>query len=169
VLTLVRGADGTLVEGEQTRITGTNQIALDVGFDLGGYIRVFKSQGNPENPGDGQGCTPGYWRKRRNRESWTAPYTRQTQFSSVFANAFPDKSLVDVLRNGGRGKNGLGRHAVAALLNAASPNVDYSLTVDQVVTAFNNAVASGEYKKTKKMLHELNQKKCRIQQDDTSF
>jgi hypothetical protein len=170
VLTLVRGADGTLVEGEQTKITGTNQIAMDVGFDNGGYIRVFKSVKN-DNPADPQGCTPAFYRKRRNRESWPDAYPRFTSFNSVFINAFPGETLLGVLRNGGRGKDALGRHAVAALLNAASPNLDYPLTVNQVVYEFNRAILSRDardIKKTKKLFHELNQKKCRVA-PDTDF
>jgi hypothetical protein len=36
------------------------------------------------------------------------------------------------------------RAAVAALLNAASPNVDYPLTVDQVIAEVNSALSSGD-------------------------
>lgn len=41
-------------------------------------------------------------------------------------------SLLDVLGQGGGGDKALGRHAVAALLNALSPSVDYPYTSAQV-------------------------------------
>ena len=91
----------------------------------------------------GEGCTPGYWKQRHHFDSWTAPYTANAMFTSVFANAFPGRTLVQVLRLGGGGINALGRHTVAALLNAASPDVDYDMTVAEVISAFNAAYASG--------------------------
>lgn len=69
-----------------------------------------------------------------------APYTPDTLFSDVFEDAFPDKTLVRVMLPGG-GNNQLrqlARHTVALLLNAASPIVDYDLTVAEVITMFSD-------------------------------
>lgn len=88
-------------------------------------------------PGGGEGCTPGYWKQPHHFDSWTAPYAPTTLFSDVFENAFPGKTLLQVLRTGGGGKFALGRHTVAALLNAASGGVDYAYTPQDVIDAFN--------------------------------
>lgn len=93
----------------------------------------------PPPPQGGQGCTPGYWRQAHHYDSWTAPYTPSTLFSSVFRDAFPGKTLGEVVALGGGGLNALGRHSVAALLNAASSGVSYDLAVERVISAFNTA------------------------------
>lgn len=88
----------------------------------------------------GQGRTPGFWKQPQHFQFWTAPYTPNTLFSDVFDNAFPGKTLLQVLSQGGGGLNALGRHAVAALLNSASGQVDYALTTSQVIVLFNGSV-----------------------------
>jgi hypothetical protein len=90
---------------------------------------------------------------------------------SVFANAalYPDtanKTLAQAL-DGKAGSNNevknLLRQAVAAVLNAASPNIDYAFSLDDVITAVNAALSSG--KQAMKSLTELlddanNEKNC---------
>lgn len=88
----------------------------------------------------GEGKTPGFWKQPQHFKFWTAPYTPSTLFSSVFDNAFPGRTLLQVLQAGGGGINALGRHTVAALLNAANPNYQYPLTTSQIITLFNGAV-----------------------------
>jgi len=83
------------------------------------------------------GCTPGYWKQPHHFDSWAAPYTPETLFADVFEDAFPGLTLLEVLKLRGGGLNALGRHTVAALLNAASPDVDYGATKDYVIAAFN--------------------------------
>ena len=101
----------------------------------------FKEQDVPDS--GGEGCTPGYWRQEQHFDSWTG-YAPGDLFSSVFADAFPGETLLDVVWARGGGLNALGRHAVAALLNAASDGVDYDYTVTEVIEAFNAAYASGD-------------------------
>jgi hypothetical protein len=109
---------------------------------VGSYIWFKFLEAEAPPPGGGQGCTPGYWRQSQHFGSWTG-YTPDQAFSSVFADAFPDKTLLQVVGLGGGGINALGRHAVAALLNASSVDVDYDLSAQQVIDAFNAAYASG--------------------------
>lgn len=112
-------------------------------------------------PQGGEGCTPGYWGRKQHFDSWTAPYTPSTSFQSVFGvNAYPGMTLLDVVNNSGPPKKQLGRMAVAALLNAASPGVDFDLTTAEVIAAFNAAWTSGEYEATKDMLDDLNNQGC---------
>jgi hypothetical protein len=95
-------------------------------------------------PPVGNGCTPGYWKQTQHFGSWTAPYDPTDSFTSAgFENAFPGKTLLQVLQLPGsdgdsrNALNALGRHTVAALLNAASGGVDYAFTTAQVISAFN--------------------------------
>lgn len=88
----------------------------------------------------GEGRTPGFWKQPHHFQHWTAPFTPTTLFSDVFDDAFPGKTLLQVLAQGGGGLNALGRHAVAALLNSASGQVDYALSTFDVITLFNGAV-----------------------------
>jgi hypothetical protein len=87
-----------------------------------------------------KGCTPGYWKQDQHFDSWVG-YLPNAQFSSVFDNAFPGKTLLQVLWLGGGGLDALGRHTVAALLNSTNSSVsgDYPFTTAQVISKFNAA------------------------------
>lgn len=101
------------------------------------------------------GCTPGYW--KNHPESWPDPYTPSDVLGAVFAalsnsvpfDGYSPNTLMDALNfGGGSGTDGaariLLRHGVAALLNAASPSVNYPLTVSEVVNSVNNAIDSND-------------------------
>lgn len=122
---------------------GVSSASVNVSDAVGGAIWFkFVPRDVPPPPG-GQGCTPGYWKQSQHFGSWTSPYAPTTAFSSVFTGAFPGKTLLQVLGLNGGGMNALGRHAVAALLNAASADVAYDLAAAQVISSFNSAYASG--------------------------
>ncbi len=108
----------------------------------------------------GEGCTPGYWKHHHHFDSWTAPYTPSTLFGDVFENAFPGKTLLEVLKQGGGGLKALGRHTVAALLNAASGDVDYDLLVGAVISAFNDVFPGGDYETLKDHFEGFNEQGC---------
>lgn len=127
-------------------LNGVTGASVNVNSTTGGYI-WFKFRPVVAPPEGGQGCTPGYWRQSQHFDSWTAPYTPNTLFSDVFSNAFPGKTLGQVVQLGGGGLSALGRHSVAALLNAASAGVDYDYSTTQVISAFNASFATGEKKK----------------------
>jgi hypothetical protein len=114
----------------------------------------------PPPPGGGEGCTPGYWKQAHHFDSWTAPYTPGTLFSTVFADAFPGLTLQQVAAQGGGGLKALGRHTVAALLNAASSGVDYDYSVADVIADFNAAFASGDYETQKNLFAVANEQGC---------
>ena len=64
---------------------------------------------------------------------------------------------------GGGGINALGRHAVAALLNASSAGGNSDLTTAQVIAQFNAAYASGNasrIEQTKNQFAFLNEQGC---------
>jgi hypothetical protein len=94
----------------------------------------------------GQGCSQGYW--KNHAASWPATgFTTGQTLESVFN--VPDHlgldnvSLLAALNTGGGGVSALMRQAVAALLNAAHPDVDYPATVSAIVADVNSALASG--------------------------
>jgi hypothetical protein len=108
----------------------------------------------------GEGCTPGYWKNNWVRwqgvepgNAWTSPYVGGTSFDSVFGVSITvrvgrvdrtNPTLFQALNAQGGGINALARHAVAALLNAQSPDVDYAMTAGDVVTAVYNAIEGGD-------------------------
>lgn len=113
-----------------------------------------------------QGCTPGYWKQPQHFDSWTV-YTQTDTFDSVFGvSAFPASlTLLQALEQGGGGINALGRHAVAALLNAVSPNVNYPITSADVIASTQAAINSGNttlIEQTKNQLESYNQLGCPI-------
>jgi hypothetical protein len=110
----------------------------------------------------GEGCTPGYWKQKQHFDSWPSPYTPGTQFSSVFEDAFPGQTLLDVLKTGGGGLAALGRHTVAALLNAASSGVDYDFSVADVIDNFNRVFPGrrSAYNAVKDRFEDANEQGC---------
>ena len=110
--------------------------------------------------GGGEGCTPGYWKQPHHFGNWSSPYTPETLFSDVFEDAFPDMTLLDVLSQGGGGLIALGRHTVAALLNAASPGVDYDLSTNDVIEMFNNVYPDGRISTVKDTFEGYNEREC---------
>jgi uncharacterized repeat protein (TIGR01451 family) len=99
-------------------------------------------------PPGNEGCTPGFW--KNHPEAWVGFTTGQT-LESVFdvpdALGLDNATLLEALSfQGGSGNVGaariLLRAAVAALLNAASPDVDFTLTTAEVIAQVNTALAS---------------------------
>lgn len=139
--------DGTLDPGEQCD-DGNNENA-------DGCSALCATEGG------GEGCTPGYWKQSQHFDSYAAPYAPTTLFVDAFGvDAFPGKTLVQVLGTGGGGLKALGRHAVAALLNAASGGVDYDRTTAEVIASFNAAFASGSYDALKNVFETFNEQGC---------
>ncbi|MFT4517927.1 MAG: hypothetical protein ACI9JM_000304 [Halioglobus sp.] len=116
--------------------------------------------------GGGEGCTPGFWKQRQHFNAWlNPPYAPNTQFSDVFENAFPGKTLLQVLKQGGGGVKALGRHTVAALLNSATEDVSYDVGSPAGVIAAFNAVypgSKGEYNALKNQFAGFNEQGCPI-------
>jgi hypothetical protein len=113
-------------------------------------------------PCGGEGCTPGYWKQEQHFDSWPSDYDPEMLFSAVFVDAFPGQTLLDVLELHGGGLNALGRHTVAALLNAASAGVGYDFTLDDVIESF-NAVYPGsksDYNSLKNDFESSNEQGC---------
>lgn len=95
-----------------------------------------------EPPPCGEGCTPGYWRQPQHLDDWV-DYDPSDNFDTVFGTDYfnPDITLGEAVWLGGGGLKKLARHGTAALLNAASPAVDYPLTVAEVIAAVQDGEA----------------------------
>ena len=127
------GASGSVTVGTTNgySIVGANN-------DIGILLQFYNSQ--IPTTGGGEGCTPGYWKQPHHFDSWVG-YTQGQLFSSVFEDAYPGKTLLQVLSNNGNtAGEALGRHTVAALLNASSGSgVSYDMSTAEVIAAFNAA------------------------------
>jgi hypothetical protein len=143
---------------DTTTFLGVTSATAQHGLEHGTVLLFFNTFTPP--PGGGEGCTPGYWKQDHHFDSWTAPYTPNTLFSDVFEDAFPGMTLLEVASQGGGGLNALGRHTVAALLNAASAGVDYDMTVAEVIAAFNAAFPGGDYDALKDTFEDFNEQGC---------
>ncbi|MFN3717076.1 MAG: hypothetical protein ACK4R8_10175, partial [Thiobacillus sp.] len=116
------------------------------------------------------GCTPGYWQQDHHLDSWRLTGFKPTdKFNTVFGVTQYVKSdgtpytLLEVMRLlNGRGdpiSTNLGFHAVAALLNAAHPSVNYGYTSGEIVDLFQkNYLKNGAA--LKDSLDNLNNRGC---------
>jgi hypothetical protein len=136
-------ATDTGTTGTDTGTTDTGTTTTDTGTTTTDTGTTTTTTTQP--PG-GEGCTPGYW--KTHPESWgPTGYTTGMSVGSVFSNASGDlasTSLLDALSLSGGptiadAKNLLVHHAVAALLNASHPGVDYAFSAADVI-AWTNAM-----------------------------
>jgi len=103
---------------------------------------------NGDNGGEPEGCTPGFW--KNHQEAWTGFETADI-IGDVFGDASGDPASATLLEalsfKGGAGIEGaariLLRTAVAALLNAAHPDINYPMDeYAEVLLEVNAALAS---------------------------
>jgi uncharacterized repeat protein (TIGR01451 family) len=165
-----------LVGGTCTVVTRYTVLASDVSpltnsvtvnYSPAGFPNVITATASDSvtiNPRQaGEGCTPGFWKQEHHFDSWVGFAPNQT-LESVFdvpdALGLDNLTLAEALALNGGGVNALLRHAVAALLNASSPGVDFDLTVAEVISATNAALASGNYEAQKDIFAGLNEQGC---------
>ena len=112
--------------------------------------------------GGGEGCTPGYWKQPHHFDDWPVNVDPDDMFAAYFEDAFPNMSLLQVLRQGGGGLKALGRHTVAAWLNAQNDEVSFDLSASEVVGLFNGLypATKPEYNALKDMFEDLNEQGC---------
>jgi len=134
-----------------------------------------------------EGCSPGYWKHvDKHLASWEAAGIDPDQsFKSVFGRAIevrvkkkdqisglptePDPTLIQSLNAPGGGINALARQAVAALLNADSPDVEYSLKGGSVILIFQVAFevdSKSEFKRAKNAFEGRNELVCPLNGDE---
>ncbi len=107
-----------------------------------------------------EGCTPGYWRQEHHFGNWV-DYVPSDIFDDVFGvEALGDMTLLQAVWAEGGGIYALARHAVAALLNATSPDVEYPYTEAEVIALVQEAIESGEIESVKDQLEDANEEGC---------
>lgn len=130
---------------------------------VSGSVQIAEWTPTPTpTPATGHGCTPGYWKQEQHFSSWPEPYFPQSDLAQAFG-VDPlegDPTLLDGLEAKGGGLDALLRHAVAALLNAASDGVNYPFDLETVVKMFQTALQSGDYETTKDALEAANESDC---------
>ncbi|WP_372898515.1 SdrD B-like domain-containing protein [Stieleria sp.] len=121
-------------------------------IDVEKYVKVVEDQ-----TGGGEGLTPGFWKQPHHFYAWTN-YSPSDNYNSVFGiNDDPNLTLLDALGRGGGENAALGRHAVAALLNASQANVEYEFTVAQIIAGVQNAYNTGDFEPFKNTLQDQNE------------
>ncbi|MCH9039217.1 MAG: hypothetical protein IIC23_07470 [Chloroflexi bacterium] len=117
----------------------------------------------------GNGCTPGFW--KNHTSTWPSPYNADPLFESVFtvptayaATLGSPNSLSDVLQLGGGCEQALGRHGVAAFLNAVMLGATaFGISSAAVVSAVNSALATedcAQIESAKDNLEGFNERSC---------
>ena len=112
----------------------------------------------PPPPPEYGGCTPGFWKQPHHLDSWVG-YSTDDRFKDVF-DVPCVKTLLEALGTGGGDAKALGRHAVAALLNAANPDVNYFYTEAEIIGMVQSAYAFGEFEDAKDALEDQNEMGC---------
>jgi uncharacterized repeat protein (TIGR01451 family) len=147
--------------------SGQPNQTIDAGFYKTG-IDIEKwvhSQTTVENPGGGEGLTPGFWKNHCSYgpsplTGW--PETGRSpndSFESIFGVnvSGSNPTLLNALGMNGGGENALLRHSAAALLNASDPYVDYAYSVTQVIAMTQAAYANGTFETTKNLFATQNE------------
>lgn len=113
-------------------------------------------------PQGAQGCTPGYWKQKQHSFAWIPTgYAQEDLYGIEFmVDDTKDLNLLQALKAGGGGENALYRHATAALLNAANPDVAYYYSASQVIQMVQDAYFYGDFEHYKDMLEYANELGC---------
>lgn len=119
-----------------------------------------------------EGCTPGFWKAEQHFVNWIV-YSPADSFSGVFGEAITirwsekgkpedvgDPTLLQALEAKGGGINALARHAVAALLNAANPDVAYFYSESEIIEKFQLAIGDEDFEYTKDLFKDENELGC---------
>ena len=145
--------DGDLIKfkklqpGDEIRVFGLED-CLDEDYDFYGLVVLVTGM---LDRGD-EGCSQGYW--KNHTASWgLTDYNTYDRYEDVFGVPY-EKTLLQALNSGGGGQNALGRQAVAALLNASHPSVDYFYAEDEVIEIVQDAYDTGDYERAKDLLEE---------------
>src|SRR5262249_3018184 len=108
----------------------------------GGDLTTGSGDWQWTSPGQ-EGLSSAFWKQDQNLTAWTAPYTTTSLFNTVFGvTQESGLTLLAALQRSGTGTNALARQAVAALLNAAHPDINYVYTEAQVIALVKAAYAN---------------------------
>jgi len=151
-----------ITRGEGAEEIITNPVSPSTSFRVDDYQQIFFKNAGVKTPPPPAfaGCTPGFWRQEQHFAYWTG-YAPGDSFAAVFGVARTGTLLQNVRATGG-GANALARHAVAALLNAASAEVDYPYSQAEIIAAVQNAFATRNFESAKDLLEAANELGCTV-------
>ncbi|MDH3278229.1 MAG: hypothetical protein OEM21_09050 [Nitrosopumilus sp.] len=102
-----------------------------------------------------EGCSPSYWESvgaLDQNENWPVGYLPDDKFSSpayfnklIAISSGTDPTLQEALQSQGDGINKLTRHSVAALLNAANPEINYPMTIIDIISYTQTSIDTQNY------------------------
>lgn len=151
VSTSTAGTTRTVVASATTGVTQTPQATRTVGVTQTPPVTRTVDP-TATTPAGSDGCTPGYWKVPVHHDSWAATgYTTGQTLESVFdvpdAYGVDNVSLVAAMSFGGGPTTTdaaklLLHHAVAGLLNASHPDVDYAVSAADLIADVNAALAT---------------------------
>ncbi len=155
--------DATLgITAFTTLLSGGEDLTLDAGLvrqvvEVPGIdIEKLIARLIPGQPTGGEGLTPGYWKQSHHFDDWRN-FAPTNNYNTVFGvSDDPSLTLLGALERGGGGKNALGRHAVAAILNASHEHISYNWTVSQIIAAVQQAYATNNFEPLKNQLDTWN-------------
>lgn len=108
-----------------------------------------------------EGCQPKYWSEPKHFFQWDK-FEPEQRFNAVFGvERAGDPTLLEALQ--ARGLDAelvLGRHAVAALLNATSDGIGFGFTKENVISMVQEAYRTGEFQVIKNILAKENLRDC---------
>jgi hypothetical protein len=130
-LTSITGQRISTVTGITTITPDPTNPFTDFINSIHGVVLTFT---NTEKTGN-EGCTPGYWKQEQHFGNWEPFAPPGPDFDTYFGVNFfdPNLNFLQALENGGGGVDALGRHAAAAILNAAASGVDCAYTTAQII------------------------------------
>lgn len=134
-------------------------------FDLPAGSEVAASAAGRGNAGAGKGNGNGNGKGQGNAGPGASGGNGNSNAGGGRSTAGPldaGTTLGEAVQLQGGGANALARHAVAALLNATNPDIDYDLTVAEIVALVNAAMASGDYNGAKDVLEGFNEQGCSV-------
>lgn len=138
-------------DGDLTTHTSQQVTLFDGGIDLTLDFGFFNTNCGYE------GLTPGYWKQCQHFDSWVG-YQTTDSFNAIFGvTSSNNPTLLQALGAKGGGEFALERHAAAALLNAASPDVNYQYTTAQIIAMVQQAYATGDFESAKNVLAAANE------------
>ncbi|MHB1155376.1 MAG: SdrD B-like domain-containing protein [Phycisphaerales bacterium] len=146
------GTDSALdSDGDLTTHTSQQVTLFDGGIDLTLDFGFFNTNCGYE------GLTPGYWKQSQHFDDWVG-YQTTDSFNAIFGvTSSNNPTLLQALGAKGGGEFALERHAAAALLNAANPDVNYQYTTAQIIAMVQQAYATGDFESAKNVLAAANE------------
>ncbi len=106
------------------------------------------------------GCSTKYWKDDAHKKQWKM-FKSGDRFGAVCkVDSGGNRKLIDTLDVHGGGSKALGRQAVAALLNATNPNVNYYYSASEVKAMVQNAYATKDFTTPTGLLKKYNNMGC---------